>query len=141
MYQYHGWAVLRTTFTSDEVEDSEDERVRQSVAEYLASRNWPYVLGMQAVNGAYHVWITGMPNHRPLLAWSPVEVFRRIAELAPGSYGLLFVWDDEDADGYNNASRVYVMARGELQERLDPFLAPCIPVLEYPWTILQGGPA
>lgn len=141
MYEYHGWCALRSTARSDESEFADEDRVRQAVREYIESLDWPYVLGSESVNGEYHVWISGMPNHKPLLAGSPVEVFRRIAELAPGSYGLLYVWDDGDADGYRNAFRVYVMARGELQERLDPFLSPCIPVLEDAWTPPPGGPS
>lgn len=133
-YQYHGWIALRVTPTCEEYEDSEETRIIHQVREYIKSLDYLYVLDMKAINGNYHVWMTGNPNHKPQKKDLPEEIFREIGRLAPGSYGLLYVWDDEDNDGFRNAFRVYVLARGEVQERLDPFLSPCIPVFEDPCT-------
>lgn len=49
----------------------------------------------------------------------------------PGSWGLLYERDDETTlPPGPNAFRVTVLARGELSVRSDPFLSPCIPVIE-----------
>ena len=52
-----------------------------------------------------------------------------------GSYGLLYVLDDEDyQDGdYQNEFRVWRLVRGALEERSDPFLSPFIPTVEDPY--------
>lgn len=54
-----------------------------------------------------------------------------VAQLLPGSFGLLYERDEEmtGAPG-QNGFRVRVMARGELSLRLDPFLSPLQPVIE-----------
>jgi hypothetical protein len=60
-----------------------------------------------------------------------LEAWRTIGQLAPGSYGLLYVHDDEDA-GRDNSWVVYTMTRGMVAERSDTWLSPVVPVLQDP---------
>lgn len=64
-----------------------------------------------------------------------LEFFRWIGTIAPGSYGLLYYWDDEDSRGaeYRNQYRVLVMTRGTVAEQADPFLSPCEPTIDDPF--------
>jgi hypothetical protein len=72
-----------------------------------------------------------------------IDLFRRVATELPFSYGLLYVHDDEDSlwditdeqiarhgNNYDNEFRVWRLARGEFEERADPFLSPYIPTVE-----------
>src|SRR5215467_2984439 len=50
----------------------------------------------------------------------------------PGSYGLLYVWDDE-SNQHPNEFRVFKLARGRVTEHSDVLLSPVIPALEDVW--------
>lgn len=58
-----------------------------------------------------------------------IEIFRWVSENLPGSYGLLYVHDDEDAED-NNRFVVWKLVRGILTRESDTFLSPFIPVVE-----------
>jgi hypothetical protein len=53
--------------------------------------------------------------------------------LAPGSYGLLHILDDEDP-GHETEARVHRLVRGEVVEHTGELLSPTIPVRENPWS-------
>ncbi len=86
---------------------------------------------LRAMNGEYYVHVGGYSNHRGNHGDRVIAGFSRIGRLAPGSYGLLYVQDDEDpvwATGF----RVYRMVRGAVTEQADVLLSPVIPTLEDP---------
>jgi len=68
-------------------------------------------------------------NHRGDTEERFRDVLRWIVEHLPGSYGLVYIMDDEDAE-YRNLFRVLVVARGNILERVDPFLSPRVPTVE-----------
>jgi hypothetical protein len=128
MYEYHGWITVRET-----PENKDEERIEEIVSELreqIGRQNWePGALELRAANGTYQIMAAGNHNRRPVEEYDPVRFFRYVGEKAPGSYGLLYVWDDEDPQFFNQF-RVYVLARGTVAEREDPFLSPCVPVIE-----------
>ena len=67
-----------------------------------------------------HYILRGQHNH----SGSPyvIELFKWIGKVAPGSYGILYVYDAED-ENYHNEFRVWRLCRGELKEYDDPFLS------------------
>ena len=127
MYQFHGWFGL-----SDSTEDSDEQvldaavdelrRLMDDLAEYLTVRQ------VTPLNGDYFLLVAGAGN-RP--RDTPVQLDRllsRVAELLPGSYGLLYERDDEAVE--SNAFRVRKLARGVVSEESDPFLSPIVPTIE-----------
>lgn len=74
------------------------------------------------------VWLAGYRNHRNAHV---LETWRTIGQLAPGSYGLLYVQDDED-EGRDNSWVVYAMTRGQVTEGTDAWLSPVVPTLQDP---------
>jgi hypothetical protein len=135
MFEYHGWVSLRATVA---VEDSPEadahnearlyaavEALRRRVAEI---GDW-YLVDVRWMNGSPFLHLAGNPNHRGMLGDEILELFRYVARIAPGSYGLLYLWDDEDAR-YDNEFRVFRVVRGTVTEHADPFLSPAVPVLE-----------
>lgn len=129
MYEFHGWAAIRQSPQEEDVDRSWE--IHTTLQEHISVLDWtPGALDLRFVNGADHLWLAHFYNHRPAGTWDPVELFQYVARIAPGSYGLLYIWDDEDRDGFQNQFQVYVLARGEVYRRMDPFLSPCIPVLE-----------
>ena len=60
------------------------------------------------------------------------EVFmlvNKIGELAEGSYGLIYLYDDE-AVGKENQFQVFSLSRGSVEEFSDQFLSPIAPTIE-----------
>ncbi len=82
--------------------------------------------------------VAGQHNHRSEYI---IELFQWVAENAPGSYGILYIRDDEDQsrdNDYSNCFRVWRLCRGQLTERDDPFLSPAIPTVEDPYDESRG---
>jgi hypothetical protein len=130
MYSYHGWAVLRES--PREVDEGGLTAivalVKQKLAALTDQGNPLGTLG--SVNGAWHVMVSGFANRRSGEAQEMFDLFAEIARVAPGSYGLLYVWDDEDVEGYANVFRVWSLRRGQLTVHEDVLLSPCVPSIE-----------
>lgn len=133
MFEYHGWAVVR-----DDTYDGDDAKLRSIVTE-LEQRAGEFNDGsgmtdIRWINGACFITFAGKPNHRHecVFGW-----FRWLAKHAPGSYGLLYIWDDENTE-FGNTFQVHCLRRGLVEERIDPFLSPCIPAVEDPYDPRRG---
>jgi hypothetical protein len=83
---------------------------------------------IRKLNNEMQLWLSGNNNHAQWHA-AIVDLFHYIANIAPGSYGLLYIENDEDPE-HRNHFRVWVLARGALVERGDPFLSPHFPIVE-----------
>ncbi|MEU1605684.1 Imm7 family immunity protein [Micromonospora matsumotoense] len=126
MFEYHGWITLRST--ADAVDD--DPPLRLDEIRNLINGFTGYgLMDLRPTNGAHHVHLGGFPNHRGTRGADVVDLFTRIGRLAPGSYGLLYVHDDEDPE-HNLAFRVHRLVRGTVSEHADHLLSPAIPTLE-----------
>ncbi|MFB7113068.1 Imm7 family immunity protein [Streptomyces sp. NPDC056190] len=130
MLEYHGWITVREAA----VDDDDEARLRQIVDELrlrIAQMASPYLLDLRWMNGEPFIHLGGCSNHRS----SPdvVELFEHVAVVAPGSYGLLHVRDDEDP-GHENQVRVLRLVRGLITQHTEALLSPCIPTLEDPFS-------
>lgn len=127
MFEYHGWATVRASFS----DDADESKAIEEVKRFINDLAWPTgVLDIRAVNGEYHLWLAGFDNHKPHTIYDPVRVFNHICRIVPASYGVLYVRDDEDMEGHDNEFRVYAMSRGNLTEKEDTLLSPFIPTVE-----------
>ncbi|PZD93001.1 hypothetical protein DNH61_24745 [Paenibacillus sambharensis] len=128
MYQYHGWAVV-IEGTGDEAGNGGKVNIYEKVKKYIEDLQPNVdVLDMKAINGQYHLWMTGLWNREPSSKFSPAEIMNNIGIIAPGSYGMLYVFNNEHPK-HSNEFKVYVLARGNVEEKNDPFLSPLIPVV------------
>ncbi|MEO2207978.1 Imm7 family immunity protein [Paenibacillus pabuli] len=129
MYEYHGWATIRESASFEEDEDQYDLAI-EHLQNYIEELNWTSgVLDLRAVNGDFQLWVAGLNNHQPESKDDPIEVMKKVGELAQGSYGVLYVRDSDDAES-SNQFKVYTLIRGKVTENDDPFLSPFIPTLE-----------
>jgi hypothetical protein len=83
------------------------------------------------MNGEPFIHLGGCSNHRS----SPdvVELFECVSVVAPGSYGLLHILDDEDPE-HGNEVRVLRLVRGVVTQHTESLLSPYIPTVEDPLT-------
>jgi hypothetical protein len=70
------------------------------------------------------IFVGGKRNHKQDAV---IDAYRAVAELAPWSYGTLYVWDDELPGELGNRWTVWVMKRGEIAAQDDLFLSPHTP--------------
>lgn len=129
MFEYHGWATLRADTQDGEIAHDclELEDLRKRLNALQGQGHYPSDIRIS--NGQLHLTLSGFPNHRNDAI---IAFFRQIGATFPGSYGLLYIMDDESK--HYNAFRVHRLARGKLEELEDPFLSPFIPTVEDPVT-------
>jgi hypothetical protein len=90
------------------------------------------LLDLRWMNGHPFLHLAGMPNHRGVWGTQVIEFFARIGQIAPGSFGLLYVWDDEDSD-HANEFRIFRLVRGGVTEHAASLLSPVVPTVEDEW--------
>jgi hypothetical protein len=130
MYEFHGWFGI-----SESPEEADAGTLNEGLAELrekIAEIDW--VSGEAALklhNGQHFVLVNGLISRCRDEAAELDELLQHIAGRFPGSWGILYERsDDMDKPPGPGVFRVRVMARGEVQVRLDPFLSPCQPVIE-----------
>ncbi|MEU7861826.1 Imm7 family immunity protein [Nonomuraea sp. NPDC049141] len=128
--EYHGWVTIRETAGVEDDYDSLLERQVEEIRAYLAQIPDYGLIDLRWLNGIPSLHVAGHPNHDSGWADTLLDLFQRIGRLAPGSYGLLHLWDDEGT--HPNEFRVYRLVRGQLSEHTDSLLSPAIPTLEDP---------
>ncbi|MEV6880033.1 Imm7 family immunity protein [Amycolatopsis sp. NPDC051128] len=87
------------------------------------------LMDLRPMNGTYYIHLGGNPNHRGQHGEAVVGLFAKVGQLAPGSYGLLYVHDDEHP-AHMLSFRVFRLVRGTVTEHSDHLLSPVIPTLE-----------
>ncbi|MFF9483362.1 Imm7 family immunity protein [Streptomyces sp. NPDC014676] len=130
MFEYHGWITVRETAAGDD----DEPRLRRIVDElrlHIARMDSPYLLDLRWMNGEPFIHLGGCSNHRSLP--DVAELFEHVAAVAPGSYGLLHIRDDEE-QGHENDVRVLKLVRGTVTQHTEALLSPCIPTVEDPFT-------
>ncbi|MEI5519937.1 Imm7 family immunity protein [Streptomyces brasiliscabiei] len=128
MFEYHGWITICDGATDDE-DDSRLAEIVESLRHRVQEIASPYLLDLRWMNGEPFLHMGGFSNHRT----SPeiLELFCHVGTIAPGSYGLLHLRDDEDS-AHDNEVRVLRLARGSVTEHTEPLLSPSVPTLEEP---------
>lgn len=127
MFEFHGWATIRDTAGDADLQrDPSPATVEaiQALAAEVAGTN--RAVDVRWANGDVHVWFAGCHNHR---RDEILTFFTAVADRAPGSYGVLYVHDDEDPINSNSWTR-FVMLRGNVQVEIDESLSPHIGLVE-----------
>lgn len=145
-----GWVIVRTSRESygegvslesmddlDDQVDAEDRKLWQSLQQWLQSVDdpwlkWQFFEEMNNARGVLQFFTS--KNHRASSIWQLMEW---IAKNGAGSYGIVYVHDDEDEVGntiygrgeadFSNAFRVWRILNGKIEEFDDPFLSPIVP--------------
>jgi hypothetical protein len=130
MVEYHGWITLSdSSVDGDDALTADIYNKVKSEIEHLAGTHRE--VGIKVMNSIPMVWLCGCTNHRSRDIEDVFTLFRFVGQWASGSYGLLYIWDDEDLR-HENEFRVWTLAKGSMMERDDPLLSPCIPTIEDP---------
>lgn len=130
MVELHGWALIRENFVADSEEDNIERIVSRFRTEIRKLEIDEKLLRMDYCNGEAVVTATKLANHYSDDIKGIIDFFKQIAFVAPGSYGLLYLYNDEDTNGFDNVFQVFVLSKGSFVLHRDPFLSPYIPGVE-----------
>jgi len=131
MVEFHGWITLRDTYSCNMEENLNFERVVANINKDIDSFDWCNGFhDIRTVNGEYQLIISGYLNHKSKEIDELFNIYEKIAKKAIGSYGLLYIHDDEDKEGYDNTFIVYALAKGKIKRYADNYLSPYIGIVE-----------
>lgn len=127
MFEYHGWVTIAATTSGDD-DAALLERLIERVHRAIRDSDALDLVDLRWSSGLPMLHLGGFDKHGGGIAPELLKTFSRVGELAPGSYGLLHVWDDQDPE-HDNEFRVYRMARGQVTEHPDTHLTPVAPTV------------
>ena len=130
MVELHGWALIRENFTVDNEDLNLDYIINYLTQEIKKLDVDKDLLRISMCNGESSLIVNKFTNHFSDDIKEILDLFKLIATIAPGSYGLLYLRDDEDKTGFSNDFQVFVLSKGSFKQQKDPFLSPCIPMIE-----------
>lgn len=125
MFEMHIWLTLRDTYENEDIIETKECDYDEIF--YMLSM---HDIEVKKQNGNVFLEKTVFSNRKTREIDGILNAIKRIAEIASGSYGLIYIWDDEDKYEKENEFQVYVIAKGRVFLRKDEFLSPCIPVIE-----------
>jgi hypothetical protein len=129
MFEYHAWITIHSS-PGEEEDDAAKGAFDAAVREVSPLQGGTTEVNLRWVNGTAQLHMSGFLNHRSGEGQEAIDTFERVAKAAPGSYGILYIRDDEDLTGRENEFQVLVMRRGTTFAAADSFLSPCVPVIE-----------
>lgn len=129
MIELHGWVTVRETYKATFDEEEHIELIVQKIQYEIDKLRW-FKPTIKVMNGEWFLEFSLFSNRKDSQSREIFELYRRIGEIASGSYGLIYLYDDEDMEGKENLFQVFSLARGIVEEREDSFLSPVIPTIE-----------
>ena len=127
MVEMHGWITIRETY---EVTDDANniDAIVDDINRDLDELGYPD-LKPKWINGECFFQCSVFTNHWGERNQDILNIYYLIATKAVGSYGLLYVHDDE-SETDSNVFVVYKLARGKVERTVDTLLSPYIPTIE-----------
>jgi len=132
MIEMNGWAVINESYVWDDSLNDKRELIVTDIQAHINHSVFNEIIDLEYLNGIPVLHIALQHNHYTQSIDDIVDLLRYIANVAPGSYGQVHLYDDESHFGDSNVMYVYVLCRGELIRRIDPFFTPYIPNVEGP---------
>ncbi|GAA1543980.1 Imm7 family immunity protein [Kribbella lupini] len=131
MYEVNLWFCLQEAGDDWEFAEVHEKalRVEQLIAGFDAHT---IKADFRILNGKYYVTLTCYANRPRAHELGIIDsLVSEVVRLLPGSYGLIYEFDDERTDfPGHDAFKVTVLARSKLSIRVDPFLSPVSRVID-----------
>lgn len=128
MIELYAWLSVHAVAADEDLLALEiPGRIMEAVQEIL--RQTDCGIAMQYRNGQPFLQTAFCANHRTAETDAIIGTYSRISETASGSYGVLYLRDNEDPVYYNEM-QVWYFRRGTVAHRIMPEFSPCIPKLE-----------
>lgn len=126
MVEMHGWVTIRDTYKVVDLDNT--EKVSKNLELEFKTINYLNP-ELKWINGECYLQLSLYSNHWCEECYEMLKIYRIIADKAEGSYGLLYVYNDEDRE-FNNEFIIYRLVRGKFEMFNDKLLSPYIPIIE-----------
>ncbi|MBX9727143.1 MAG: immunity 7 family protein [Rickettsiales bacterium] len=133
MLEYNGWVTIRESYNEENESTALLELISSEIASECTSLNQEMgteVFNFRYINGSARLFVIGAANHNASDLKIVINFFEKLSKKAPGSYGILSYFDDEDNDGYSNEMQIFVLKKGTFSREKDTLLSPRIPIIE-----------
>lgn len=131
MIELHGWLTIRPTCQDEDFLSKDQLSSIRAKIDHLLQTN-TCGLQLQVSNGTPFLNTLFCSNHCTAEVREIIDIYTKISTIATGSYGLLYLWDDENFL-YSNEFQVYVFKRGRCIFLSDTHFSPCVPTIEDPY--------
>ena len=129
MIELHGWVTVRETYKAVFDEEEHVDLLVKRIQGEIIKLSW-FKPEIKAQNGVWFMDFSFYANRINPQTLEVFELYKQIGKIAEGSYGLIYLYNDEDINGKENQFQVFSLARGVIRENSDPFLSPIIPTIE-----------
>ena len=127
MIELHGWITVHETYKNTDENDKVFDDIKNILKKIdLLEDQIKYGF----LNGNFYINFTHFSNRKGKRTNLILKLLNQIGIIANGSYGMIYLRDDEDTNGNDNEFEVYVLSRGRVRIEQDVFLSPCIPTIE-----------
>ena len=126
MIELHSWITIRETY--EVCEDEDNDRVIQKVNQIIQGLRYIDV-SVKVTNGEYYIEFSLYTNHFSADVKEYLNFFSEIGKIAKGSYGLIYLYNDEDAT-HCNEFQILRLSRGNVRKYDDKILSPFVPMVE-----------
>ena len=124
MLELHGWLSIRETYEDEDLFSGEYiNKIIQKVKEVIQSSGCG--IELHYMNGVPFVNTSLYANHRTKEVDAIIETYKNISKIATGSYGKIYLRDDEDVEYYNEF-QMYVFKEGDCTYKIDKDFSPCV---------------
>lgn len=126
MVELHAWITIRESYKNC---DNSEVRIDEIVS-IIREKTVGTIAAIKAINGEYFLVADASSNHLSTEYDEFFGLVKYICQVAKGSYGLVYLLNDEDKNGYDNEFCVYVIKQGKIELCKDSFLSPFVSEVE-----------
>ena len=128
MVELHGWLSISKTYNDEDTMSEHELDIIAKNTQVLLNKR---ISGTQLryANGSAYIDTLFSSNHRTAEVDEIISFYTQLSETATGSYGMIYLRDDEDKTYYNEF-QVFAFRHGKCTKIKDKQLSPCIPMIE-----------
>ncbi|SCY39560.1 Imm7 family immunity protein [Butyrivibrio sp. INlla14] len=123
MIEIQAWLTIWATHLNEDVHTEINEEEIYAKVEQIVSNLKYNKVDIIKRNGPQTIHMTLCDNRKTEKSEELIAAFNEIAEVATGSYGMLYYWDDEDPEKYDDF-QVLVARKGKTEWKKDEYLSP-----------------
>ena len=122
MVEYYGWVNISDNTYESEINDL--MKIVNSLKKKIENiDDSNKIIRMKGINGNFILVIAGGANHKSSDVVEIIDFYKSIPNIAPGSYGIMYLIDDEDNS--LDMFKIFKITKGKLIIEDDHYLSPC----------------
>jgi len=129
MIEINGWISIHITTDGEDNSEKYRNAIEKIDGIVQPLKGFNQFFKIEALNGFYTLFIGLNHNHDNGYNDLILNLSNKVCNIAPGSYGILYIRNDEDKSNFNKF-KVLKIAKGKVTIEEDRYISPCNPVIE-----------